>query len=107
MIMILISYVIQSLFDYSHLKIFIVCQNLCQFLKVERLIFFHSEIIEILDLVTTLCHDRSDLWLFFMFIFRDKAVYLLSIYEPGGAEAEVDGVHDTVIKVHVYIAWKE
>jgi hypothetical protein len=42
-----------------------------------------------------------------MFIFRDKAVYLLSIYEPGGAEAEVDGVHDTVIKVHVYIAWKE
>ena len=32
---------------------------------------------------------------------------LLSINEPGGAEAEVDGVHDAVIKVHVDFTWKE
>lgn len=38
---------------------------------------------------------------------HDQALGLLSLHEPGGAEAEVDGVHDAVIQVHADVPREE
>jgi hypothetical protein len=71
MIMTIIRYVIQSSFYNSHLKIVTVCLNLRQFFEIERLIVLDCKVIEVLDLVTTLCHDRSNLGIYLVLIFLD------------------------------------
>jgi hypothetical protein len=40
-------------------------------------------------------------------ILLDQTAGLLSLHEPGGAEAEVDGVQDAVIQVQVDVLREE
>ena len=76
-------------------------------LEVERFITGDSEVVEVLHLVASLRLGRSDLRFMLVIIPLDQTVGLLSIHEPRDAEAEVDGVHDAVIQVHVDVLREE
>jgi hypothetical protein len=67
----------------------------------------NGEVIEVLHLEAKLYLCRSDLGFCLVIILLDQTAGLLSLHEPGGAEAEVDGVQDTVIQVQVDVLREE
>ena len=66
-----------------------------------------GEVIEVLHLVAKLNLGGSDLGFGPVIILLNQTTGLLSLHKPRGAEAEVDGVQDTVIQVQVDVLREE